>query len=72
MTRTKSTDTISLLNGDVMTLGEALDAGRLVVRCVPSFHGKRATRKAWFADEPGTTSGFEISEMLYKSRMAKQ
>ena len=72
MTRAKSTDTIALLNGDVMTLGEALDAGRLVVRHVPNFHGKRTTRKAWFADEPGTASGFEISEMLYKSRTAKR
>ena len=72
MTRIKSTDAVTLLNGDVMTLGEALDAGRLVVRYVPSFRGRRATRKAWFADEPGTMSGYEISEMLYKARVAKQ
>ncbi len=69
MARVKAEETVRLSNGDVMTLGEALDKGRLKVRRVANYQGPRGpTREAYFADEPGTMLGFEISRYLYQSR----
>jgi len=67
---TKSTDRVRLGSGEVMTLGEALDKGLLEVRIVEHFCGPRGgCGIAYFADEPGTMSGFRISPFLYRSRM---
>ncbi len=64
---------VRLINGDVMTLGEAIEQQRLILRYVAAFLGPRGkkAREAWFADEPGTVTGFEVSRYLFNSRIRK-
>lgn len=74
MKKTKIKDRIRLVNGDVMTLGEALDAGRVVLRASSHYHRTREdsagrpikveTYTAWDGDE-----GWEVGETLFRSRM---
>lgn len=79
MAKAKATERIYLRDGSISTIGEALDAGILVVRKSENFvadlrphaAGRNPMRStvryfADFKDEPG--HGWEITPGLYKSR----
>lgn len=69
MTNTKASDLIRLSNDDVMTLGEALDSGRMTVAPNPC-QGPRGG-VVYTADEVGTSKCFVIGKMLWQSRIDK-
>lgn len=66
---TKASDLIRLSNGDVMTLAQALDAGRMVVAPNPC-QGPRGG-VAYTADEVGTNKCFTIGKKLWQTRLDK-
>lgn len=71
MARAKATERIRLRDGSTSTIGEALDAGVLVLRKTDRMYSSRSPsgmRTAYFAEYPDTQEGWEISPGLYKSR----
>lgn len=71
MAKAKAKERIYLRDGTISTIGEALDAGVLVLRKTDNFYSSRAkngARTAFLAEYPDTQEGWEISAGLYKSR----
>lgn len=71
MKTTKATDRIRLIDGQVMTLGEALDRKILVLRKTDNMHSRRSPtglRTAYFAEYADTGEGWEVSKALFLSR----
>ena len=71
MTKAKATERIRLRDGTVSTIGDALDAGVLVLKKTDKMYSSRTAsglRTAYFAEYPDTGEGWEISAGLYKSR----
>lgn len=69
MKHTKASDRIRLNDGEVVTLGEALDRKILVLRKTDNMYSRRSgLRTAYFAEYPDTGEGWEISKGLYLSR----
>jgi len=63
--RTKASDRIQLSNGDVMTLAEAIDAGRVELRALPSSKTGKPSYTAWEA--PDFNVGWEVGKTFYES-----
>ena len=70
MRHTKATDRIRLRDGAVMTLGEALDRGLLILRKTDNMHSRSGSgmRTAYFAEYADSGEGWEISRGLFLSR----
>ncbi len=69
MAKTRASDMIRLPDGDEMTLGSALGAGRVCLR-TSEVRGRNSTiRIAYFARDASNAVSWEIGRTLYESRM---
>jgi hypothetical protein len=71
MARVKANERVRLSNGDIMTLREALDSKRLILRSpthwiIDKITDKPKEVRQYLATDPTTGESFDVSPMMFK------
>lgn len=72
MARVKANERVRLSNGDIMTLREALDSKRLILRSpthwiIDKITDKPKEVRQYLATDPTTGESFDVSPMMFSS-----